>query len=130
MGGIVYRGSINLIKEQICFFSSFLFFLAFAEGIGRIYKENETWTYDTYAYLAGVYKGKKLYGNIYNLEEEQIGTIGAYFGYKLIVRYIQGMDGKKAPIVGFLFYNDEYFAGRIMSTFGPALHIFGKYTPN
>jgi hypothetical protein len=77
-----------------------------------------------------VYKGKKLYGNIYNLEEEQIGTIGAYFGYKLIVGYIQGMDGKKAPIVGFLFYNDEYFAGRIMSTLCPAPHIFGKYTPN
>ncbi len=102
----------------------------FAGGIGRIYKENETWTYDTHAYLAGVYKGNRLYGNIYNLEEEQIGTIGAYFGYKLIVGYIKNMDGKKAPIVGFLLWNDENFAGRIMSLFGPAPHIFGKYTPN
>ncbi len=40
------------------------------------------------------------------------------------------MDGEKAPIVGFLFQNDQYFAGRIMSVFGPAPHIWGEYTPN
>ena len=103
---------------------------SFAGGIGRIYKENEEWTYDTHAYLAGVYKGNRLFGNIYNLEEEQIGSIGAYFGHKLILGYIENMEGKRAPIVGFLFWNDEYFAGRIMSLFGPAPHIFGQYTPN
>jgi hypothetical protein len=102
----------------------------FVGGIGRIYKENGNWTYDTNAYLAGVYKGSRLYGNIYNLEEEQIGSIGAYFGQKLILGYIEGMDGNKAPIIGFLFWNNENFAGRIMSLFGPAPHIFGQYTPN
>lgn len=105
----------------------------FVGGIGRIYKQNDSWTYDTYAYLAGVYKGgskSKLYGNIYNLEQEQIGSIGAFFGYKLIIGWIKDMNGHKAPIIGFLLWNDENFAGRIMSTFGPAPHIYGEYTPN
>ncbi len=102
----------------------------FVGGIGRIYKENEEWVYETHAYLAGVYKRNRIYSNIYNLEEEQIGSIGAYFGHKLIVGYIESMEGKRAPIVGFLFFNEEYFVGRIMSMFGPAPHIFGKYNPN
>ena len=41
------------------------------------------------------------------------------------------MEGKRAPIVGFFFQNDnQLFAGRIMSLFGPAPHIWGEFTPN
>ena len=105
----------------------------FVGGLGRIYKENGEWKVDTYAYLAGVYKVgfrfNKLYGKIYNLDEEEIGEIGAYFGHKIIIGWIKGEEGK-APIIGFLFYNEENFLGRIMSMFGPAPHIYGEYTPN
>jgi hypothetical protein len=40
------------------------------------------------------------------------------------------MNESKLPIVGFLFFNEQYFIGRIMSLFGPAPHIWGEYTPN
>ena len=43
---------------------------------------------------------------------------------------IENMNGEKAPIIGFLFYNEDYFIGRIMSFFGPAPHLWGIYTPN
>lgn len=105
----------------------------FIGGIGRLYKQNGEWQFDYHAYLAGVYQlgvYKKLYGYIYNLEEEQIGSIGAYFGHKLIIGYIENMQGQRAPIVGFLLWNDTNFAGRIMSVFGPAPHIIGEYIPN
>ena len=106
----------------------------FVGGVGRIFKENEEWSFDTQGYLAGVYKQgirfNKLYGYIYNLEEEQVGYIGAYFGHKIIIGYVKDMQGHKAPIIGFLLYNDVNFAGRIMSLFGPAPHIWGEYTPN
>jgi len=106
----------------------------FIDWIGTIYKEGEEWSFDTQGYLAGVYKQgirfNKLYGYLYNLEEEQVGYIGAYFGHKIIIGYIKDMEKNKALIIGFLLYNDVNFAGRIMSLFGPALHIWGEYTPN
>jgi hypothetical protein len=106
----------------------------FVGGIGRLYKQNGEWTFDYSAYMAGVYKlgaYKKLYGYIYDLNEQQIGYIGAFFGHKLIYGYIEDMQNHRAPIVGFLIWNNQgKFAGRIMSTFGPAPHIIGEYTPN
>ena len=105
----------------------------FVGGLGRLYRENDEWQFDPYAYLAGVYKlgaYKKIYGYIYNLDEEQIGTIGAYIGYRIIIGFIEGIGGNRAPIIGFLFWNDETFAGRIMSVFGPAPHIIGEFRPN
>ena len=105
----------------------------FVGGLGNLYQENGEWQFDFAAYLAGVYKTgvyHKLYGYIYNLEEEQIGYIGARFGNRIIIGYIEDMNGQRAPIIGFLFWNDTHFAGRIMSLFGPASHIIGEYTPN
>jgi hypothetical protein len=105
----------------------------FVGAFGVIYKENDEWANETWGYLAGVYKGgnrKRLYGNIYNLDEEQIGTIGAFFGQSITIGRIENMNGEKAPIIGFLFYNEDYFVGRIMSFFGPAPHLWGIYTPN
>jgi hypothetical protein len=105
----------------------------FVGGIGRLYKQNGEWQFDYAAYMAGVYKlgaYKKLYGYIYNLDDVQIGIIGAYFGHKIIIGYIENMQGQRAPIIGFLLWNDTNFAGRIMSVFGPAPHIIGEYTPN
>jgi hypothetical protein len=105
----------------------------FVGGIGHLFKQGGEWQFNYYAYMAGVYKlgmYKKLYGYIYNLEEEQIGSIGAYFGHKIIIGYIENMQGQRAPLIGFLFWNDTNFAGRIMSVFGPAPHIIGEYTPN
>jgi len=103
-------------------------------GIGVIFKKNDEWGYEVSSYLAGVYKDnsnhKTIYCNIYNLEEEQIGTLIAFCSRSIIIGSIRNMDEGKAPIIGFLFFNDENFAGRIMSLFGPAPHIWGKYTPN
>lgn len=105
----------------------------FIGAFGVIYKENEEWAYETWGYLVGVYKGgnqKRLFGYIYNLDEEQIGYIGAFFGNSIIIGRIKNMEEDSAPIIGFLFYNEEYFVGRIMSFFGPAPHLWGEYTPN
>ncbi|MDH7507498.1 MAG: hypothetical protein QHH15_06935 [Candidatus Thermoplasmatota archaeon] len=106
----------------------------FVGAFGRIYKdENGTWVKQPYGYLAGVYKAgnfKRVFGNIYNLDQEQIGKIGFISRNKILVGRIENMEGAKAPIVGFLFQNDQYFVGRIMSVFGPAPHIWGEYTPN
>ncbi|MFO7677333.1 MAG: hypothetical protein R6V50_02995 [Thermoplasmatota archaeon] len=106
----------------------------FIGGIGEIYQENGNWSYDTHGYLAGVYKqGRKvnrLFGHIFDLNEEQIGIIKAIFFHKIIIGQIEDMQENSAPIIGFLFYNDVHFVGRIMSFFGPAPHIWGEYTPN
>jgi hypothetical protein len=106
----------------------------FLGGIGEISYENDEWVFDAHGYLAGVYKQggrvNRLYGHIFDLEEEQIGAIRAIFFHKIIIGKIEDMQGNSAPIIGFLFYNDAYFAGRIMSLFGPAPHIWGEYTPN
>jgi hypothetical protein len=105
----------------------------FLGALGVIYKDdNDEWVFEASAYLAGGYKlgyYNKLYGYIYNLDEEQVGYLGAVFGNKIILGWIMNMEEEKAPIIGFLFYNDEYFAGRIMSLFGPAPHLWGQYTP-
>jgi len=105
----------------------------FVGGLGRLFKQNGEWQFTYQAYLAGVYKNgayKKIYGYIYNLNEEQIGYISANFGHKIIYGYVKNMQGHRSPIIGFLMWNNEDFAGRIMSTFGPAPHIIGIYTPN
>jgi hypothetical protein len=106
----------------------------FVGGLGHLWKEGEEWQYEVYSYIAGVYKEntyKILYGNIYNLDEEQIGTILMIkFKFFLIGR-ITDMEEHKAPIVGFIIdYDEDNFIGRIMSLFGPAPHMWGIYTPN
>ena len=105
----------------------------FIGGIGVIYKEDGEWQFDTAAYMAGVYKGgkyKRVSAYIYNLDEEQIASMWFISGRNILVGQIIDMDENKAPIVGFLFYNEEYFIGRMMSLFGPAPHFWGEYTPN
>ena len=105
----------------------------FVGGLGRLYKQNGQWQFDYHAYLAGVYKNgayTKLSGYIYNLNEQQIGYIGVYFIHNTIYGYIKDMQSHQSPIIGFLFWNNENFAGRIMSTIGAAPNIIGKYTPN
>jgi len=105
----------------------------FVGGIGFVYRENGEWQFDTYAYIAGVYKGgnyKRIAAWIYNLDEERIGSMWFISGNYILVGQIIDMNESKLPIVGFLFYNEQYFIGRIMSLFGPAPHIWGEYTPN
>jgi hypothetical protein len=106
----------------------------FLGGIGYVYKdENDSWAFETHAYIAGVYKGgtfKRAFCNIYNLEEEQIGSMWFFSNHFILVGKIKGMDEYKLPIVGFLFYNEQYFIGRIMSIVGPVPNIWGEYTPN
>jgi len=106
----------------------------FVGGMGRVYRENEEWQYETYAYFAGFYKDnnfKLIYGNVYNLDEEQVGTIGMISGEHFLIGRIKNLEGKKMPIIGFIFVNeDNQFIGRIMSIVGPAPNIWGQYTPN
>ena len=107
----------------------------FLGGYGRMYKENEEWQFEYHGYLGGVYrdnnKNKILYGNIYNLEKEQIGKITFITAKSFLIGRIKNMDDRGVPIVGFfLIREDDLFAGRLMSFFGPAPHIWGKFTPN
>lgn len=106
----------------------------FIGGMGLIYKdENDEWQFEANAYIAGVYKAGKyqrVYSNIYNLDEEKIGSMWFISGNRIIVGRIMGLEGEKLPIVGFLIHDEQYFIGRIMSFFGPAPHIWGEYTPN
>jgi len=102
-------------------------------GFGRIIP-GEEWQFQYYGYLGGVYKNKQYFtifaGNIYNLDQEQTGTIFMYNFKSVVFGKIKNMEGQGAPIVGFLIKNeDNFFAGRIMSLFGPAPHIWGKLTP-
>ena len=101
-------------------------------GMGLIYKEDEEWDYDIYSYLVGVYKNKgnhkTIYCNIYNLDKEKTGTLRANCGRSIIIGSIKNLEEDNAPIIGFLFERGEKFAGRIMSLFGPAPHIWGKYS--
>jgi rRNA processing protein Gar1 len=72
-----------------------------------------------------------MYGNIYNTDEEQIGTIVMLSKNKLMIGRISNMEENKAPIVGFIInYDEDNFIGRLMSLFGPAPHMWGKYIPN
>jgi len=107
----------------------------FIGAFGRVYKaENGSWAKEAYGYLAGVYKAgvryKRVLGYIYDLNQTQVGYIGFISANKFLVGKIKNMQNQSAPIVGFIFYNEEYFIGRIMSFFGPAPHIWGAYTPN
>jgi hypothetical protein len=106
----------------------------FAGGLGRVWKEGEEWQYEAYSYIAGVYKEgayKILYGNIYNLEEEQIGTILMIKFRIFLIGRITNMEEQKAPIVGFIIdVEEDNFIGRLMSLFGPAPHMWGQYIPN
>ena len=101
----------------------------FMGAIGLLQKENSEWAFTESAYIAGVYKGGEkgtIVGKIFDLDENEIGTFGGFYGKGLFIGRIQS-DGKKAPIIGFLFKNDENFIGRIMSMFGPAPHVIGKH---
>ena len=106
----------------------------FVGGLGHLWKEDDEWQYEVHAYIAGFYKINNynlIYGNIYNLDEEQIGTITIISGNHFLIGRIKDLEDHRAPIVGFLFNNDDnQFFGRIMSLFGPAPHIWGQYTPN
>ena len=106
----------------------------FIGALGRVWKEGEEWQYEAGAYIAGVYRDryyKILYGNIYNLDEEQIGTIVMISSRSFLIGRITNMEEKKAPIVGFIIdFDEDKFIGRLMSLFGPAPHMWGKYTPN
>jgi hypothetical protein len=105
----------------------------FVGGLGRLYRQSGEWQFDYHSYLAGVYKNgvyKKLYGYIYDLNEQQIGYIGGYFGHKIIYGYVEDMQSHRLPMIGFLFWNNENFAGRIMSMIGSGPNIIGQYTPN
>jgi hypothetical protein len=105
----------------------------FFGGLGRVYKEGEEWQYEVYSYIAGVYRDRSykiLYGNIYNTNEEQIGTITMIRKKSLMIGQISNLEGKKAPIVGFIRdYDEDNFIGRLMSIFGPAPYMWGKYIP-
>ena len=106
----------------------------FIGALGELYKDGDEWIKNPSAYIAGVYRDrhyKIMVGNIYNLDEEQIGTIKIISTRKILVGRIENMDGGSAPIVGFLIdIGEDYFAGRLMSLFGPAPHMWGQYTPN
>jgi hypothetical protein len=106
----------------------------FVGGLGRVWKEGEEWQYEVNSYIAGRYKEgfyKILYGNIYNLEEEQIGTIIMIKFRIFLIGRITNMEEQKAPIVGFIIdFDEDNFIGRLMSLFGPAPHMWGRYIPN
>jgi len=107
----------------------------FIGGYGFMYKENDEWQFEYDGYLGGVYKNNDkytiLYGNIYNLEQEQIGNMTILTAKSILIGKINNMMGSRVPVVGFLLTNeDNFFMGRLMSLFGPAPHIWGKFTPN
>ncbi len=102
----------------------------FAGAYGNIIITEEGRDFETYGYIGGVYIGDnfdQFYGNIYNIDKEQIGTIGAYSKSIFMVGRIQNIEEKKAPIVGFLLKNETMFFGRMMSLFGPAPYIIGYH---
>jgi len=107
----------------------------FIGGYGFIYKENEEWQFAYDGYLGGVYKnnGKYtiLYGYIYNFDKEHIGNITLLAVKSVLIGKINNMMSPHVPVVGFLLTKeDSFFIGRLMSLFGPAPHIWGKFTPN
>ena len=106
----------------------------FVGALGRVWQEEGEWQYEVYSYIAGVYRDryyKILYGNIYNLDEEQIGTITIISTRSFLIGRIANMEGKTAPIVGFIVdFEEDKFIGRLMSFFGPTPHMWGQYIPN
>ena len=106
----------------------------FVGALGRVWKEGEEWQTEASAYIAGVYRDryyKIMYGNIYDLDEEQVGTIKMISTKSFLVGRIANMDGQTIPIVGFIIdFQEDKFIGRLMSFFGPAPHMWGQYKPN
>lgn len=106
----------------------------FVGGLGRLYKQNGEWQFTYQSYLTGVYTNgiyKKINGLIFDLDEQQIGYLRVILSRKIIYGYIEDMSSHRLPVIGFLFWhNTQNFAGRIMSTVGPAPNIIGSYTPN
>ena len=102
----------------------------FVGAYGRVITTDQGRDFEKYGYIAGVYSGDnrgKIFGNIYNLDKEKIGSFGAYFGDMYLIGKVKNMEGKHVPIVGFLLHNETMFFGRVMSLFGPAPHIIGRY---
>jgi hypothetical protein len=105
----------------------------FVGGLGRLYLKNGNWEFDAYAYIKGSYKlgvFTRLAGAITDSAYQQIGYMLAFFGSRIIIGFLQDMESHRAPMIGFLMWNDGEFAGRIMTMFGPATHIIGQYSPN
>lgn len=122
-------------KKEISLTSTLLGDGKFVGGFGRIYKENNKWQFEYQGYLGGIYKNNNkyiiLYGNIYNLEQEQIGNITILTAKSFLIGRIYNIEGNRVPIVGFFLTNkDNYFMGRIMSIFGSAPHIWGEFIEN
>lgn len=106
----------------------------FVGGFGRIYKTDDSWQFEYKGYLGGAYRDqgehRTLYGNIYDLNQQQVGTIGLITTHSFVIGKIINLEGKSIPITGFLILTkDNYFIGRIMSLVGPAHHIWGEFTP-
>ena len=102
----------------------------FVGAYGRVITTDQGRDFEKYGYIAGVYNGDnrgKIFGNLYNLDKEKIGSFGAYFGDMYLIGKVKNMEGKHVPIVGFLLHNETMFFGRVMSLFGPAPHIIGRY---
>ena len=106
----------------------------FVGALGQVWKEGEEWQYEASVYIAGVYRDryyKILYGNIYNLDEGQIGTIVIISTRSFLIGRITNIEGETAPIVGFIVdFQEDKFIGRLMSFFGPTPHMWGQYIPN
>ena len=101
----------------------------FLGKFGELKKVGEEWEFTEWGYLAGVYKGGnkgKFGGKIFDLEQNELGAIGGYYGKYFLIGRIK-IGEQKAPIIGFLFHNETMFIGRIMSFFGPAPHIIGYH---
>ena len=105
----------------------------FVGALGQVWKEGEEWQTEAIAYIAGVYRDwryKIMHGNVYDLDEEQVGTITIISTKSFLIGRITNMEGGKAPIVGFIIdFNEDKFVGRLMSFFGPAPHMWGQYIP-
>jgi len=106
----------------------------FVGGLGRVYKDGEEWITEPSAYIYGAYRDRSykiLIGNITNLDEEVVGHILMISNRFFLIGRITNLEGKKAPIVGFIIdFQEDKFIGRLMSLFGPAPHMWGQYYPN
>ena len=90
--------------------------------------------------ISGTYELRNRFGIIDGEWEiivgEQAGTTGilrVLFGrFILIGRITIDETGRKAPIIGFIFFEEETkkFGGRFMSLVGPALYFKGTYQEN
>lgn len=104
----------------------------FIGALGVLKRINGEWNFTTGGYIAGVYKGLnrgKFAGNLYNLNETKVGTIAGYYGRGLILARMT-INEQKAPVVGFIRYNETMFIGRAMTVIGPAPHMVGYHWTN